>query len=434
MRRVKISNKIICTSIVIVCSFVVAVSLIRTNKPFMTYLKTMNGNSNELQGEITFVSNRTDKAIEIKELIAQFEKENPGVTVNKELMGDVESVLQLRASVGELPDVTLVPGNIGKAEYHKYFLSIDDLGFDNTNIYNYYMGTGEDNALYCLNSSINWQGIIYNKEIFKEAGIDKIPTTINELFDACKKIKAIGKTPIAVNYSQTWTMNLWVDVIPHLFDNNLEINTLINNQDILGKSNGMYKSLNLVREIVKNGFCEETLTNYDWQKFKNDMSNGEIAMTIWSSDFKYQLEDMGMNPEIIGMFPIPETETVKIYGDYKFAISKNTENPELAKAFLKYIFEEDRYVNAVNTMSPLRNSEKNIKAFEELSEYEIPIVFYSDFVNSMSVEKADIVEKFANMKKVNEIEYQFVQRYIREDDLNSLTDGLEKKWDQSLEN
>ena len=30
----------------------------------------------------------------------------------------------------------------------------------------------------------------------------------------------------------------------------------------------------------------------------------------------YQLEDMGMNIDSLGMFPIPETNTIKIYGDY----------------------------------------------------------------------------------------------------------------------
>ena len=174
------------------------------------FLKEINLGTNdeeELKGDITFVSNRTDKRDEIEALINEFEELNPKVNVELELIGDAETILQRKASVGELPDVTLVPSNISKNEYANYFLTIDDLGFNDNNIYNYDMGLGSDSRLYCLNSSITWQGIIYNKEIFQKANIEKLPTTIEELFQACEKIKALGVTPIAINYRQSWTMN-----------------------------------------------------------------------------------------------------------------------------------------------------------------------------------------------------------------------------------
>ena len=268
---------------------------------------------NNLEGDITFVSNRTDKRQEIQELINNFEKLYPKVKVNLELIGDAQAILQRKASIGELPDVTLIPSTISKTEYSNYFLALEDLGFSDDNLYNYYMGVGDDGNLYCLNTSITWQGVIYNKDIFKEANINKIPKTINELFDVCEKVKALNVTPLAINYRQQWTMDLWVDVIPHLIDNDLPINSTKGYNNILDSESGMYKSLNLVREIVKRGYAEKDLFNYDWQQFKNDMSSGKIAMAIWNSDFIYQMEDMGMNSDSIGIFPIPETKVIKIY-------------------------------------------------------------------------------------------------------------------------
>ena len=104
------------------------------------FLKEINLGTNdeeELKGDITFVSNRTDKRDEIEALINEFEELNPKVNVELELIGDAETILQRKASVGELPDVTLVPSNISKNEYANYFLTIDDLGFNDNNIYNY---------------------------------------------------------------------------------------------------------------------------------------------------------------------------------------------------------------------------------------------------------------------------------------------------------
>lgn len=388
---------------------------------------------NILQGTITFVSNRTDKREEIENLINSFEELYPNVKVNLELIGDAEAILQRKASVGELPDVTLVPSTIYKDEYSNYFLPIDDLGFNDSNIYNYDMGKGEDGILYCLNSSITWQGVIYNKEIFKMANIKSIPKTINELLDVCEQIKNYGITPIAVNYRQTWTMNLWVDIIPHLLDNNLCKKTLTGNKKILDSDSGMYKSLNLVREIVRREYCEEDLLNYDWQQFKNDMSSGKIGMTIWNSDFMYQLEDMGMDSESIGMFPIPESEILKIYGDYKFAVSKNTDNPEVAKAFLKFIFEDSRYAEAVNIMSPLKDKNSDNSEFEELESYDIPIEIYSDYVRNQSIEDAKLEETYLQIKSKNTIDSSFVQRYIIEDNIMKLIEETNQKWKESVE-
>ena len=70
-----------------------------------------------LEGDITFVSNRTDKSTEIEELIKEFEEIHPNVNVSLELIGDAQSILQRKASIGELPDVTLVPSTISKDEY-----------------------------------------------------------------------------------------------------------------------------------------------------------------------------------------------------------------------------------------------------------------------------------------------------------------------------
>lgn len=400
------------------------------------FLKEINLGTNdeeELKGDITFVSNRTDKRDEIEALINEFEELNPKVNVELELIGDAETILQRKASVGELPDVTLVPSNISKNEYANYFLTIDDLGFNDNNIYNYDMGLGSDSRLYCLNSSITWQGIIYNKEIFQKANIEKLPTTIEELFQACEKIKALGVTPIAINYRQSWTMNLWVDIIPHLFGNNFSKDTVLGNKTILNSDSGMYKSLNLAREIVKRGYCEEDLLNYDWQQFKNDMNDGKIAMTVWNSDFINQLEDMGMDKDDIGMFPIPETKIIKIYGDYKFAVSKNSDNPEVAKEFLKYIFEESRYAKAVNNISPLKEEIDSKDNFESMKEYGIPVEFYADFVRKQSVYDAKLEEEYLRLKNINGLDGSFVQKYITEDNIDNLINATENKWKESIQ-
>lgn len=55
----------------------------------------------------------------------------------------------------------------------------------------------------------NYLGIYYNKELFAQAGIREFPTTWDDFFDACEKLKAIGVTPIALMTGEnSWTTML----------------------------------------------------------------------------------------------------------------------------------------------------------------------------------------------------------------------------------
>ena len=47
-------------------------------------------------------------------------------------------------------------------------------------------------------------GLIYNKDCFEKAGIDKLPTNMDELEEACRKLKDAGITPFALASKETW--------------------------------------------------------------------------------------------------------------------------------------------------------------------------------------------------------------------------------------
>ncbi|MGN0143501.1 MAG: ABC transporter substrate-binding protein, partial [Clostridium sp.] len=370
---------------------------------------------NELSGEIYFVSNRIDKSKELDELIEEFEKIHPNVHVKLELMGDVEEILQRKAAVGDLPDVTIIPDSIDKNELSKYFIPIDDLGFSKDNIYNYSNGLGNDNTLYGVTTSIMWNGVIYNKNIFKNLGIDELPSNEEEFFEICSKIKKNNIIPIALNYRQSWIMNMWINTVPYLYDYGIEDKLIKGTSDILQENGEFNKSLNLARKIYRYGYCEEDILNYDWAQCKDDIINNKIAMIIWNSNFINQLYESGMDVGSLGMFPIPETNVIEIVGDYKFGISKNTKYPEAAKEFLKFIFQDDRYAKAVNITSSLKKSEETKDMISDLSIFNMPIIFQADIISN-GESGNDVHEKYTYLKKSVGLNYNFVQNYITCDD------------------
>lgn len=391
-------------------------------------------NGQNLEGNITFLSNRTDKRNQLNDLIKEFESIHPKVKVKLELIGDAEGILERKASVGELPDVTLIPSVIENKEFNKYFLPIDDLGFNEENIYNYNSGIGNDGQLYNLTTSMSWHGIIYNKQIFNNLGITTFPKTEEEFWQVCNDIKSNGVVPVAINYKQSWIMNIWLEMIPYLYNSNMEENLLGKSKDLLGDNSEIYKSLNFVRQIYKKGYSEDDLLNYDWTQCKNDIINGKIAMTIWSSDFTKQLEEIGMNKDDVGIFPIPDSNEIKLVGDYKIGVSNNTKYPETSKEFLRFLFEDDRYAKAVNIMSNIKNNEETAKFIEQLYKFNIPIKFQEDIILNQTNDDIKVHSKFYYLKKEIGIDYRFVQKYIISEDIASLREEMNNQWRKIRDN
>lgn len=382
----------------------------------------------EIEGSITFVSNRVDKQEEIEALINEFELINPKVKVNVELIGNVEELLLRKMSVGELPDVTLVPSGLKKSEFNKYFLPIDNLGFNEENIYSYQNGVGEDKQLYMITTSISAVGVIYNKKIFQEANILEIPKTKEEFLDTSEKIKSINITPIAINYKQRWALDLWLTQIPYSLEKDFEKNITLNPNEVLYEGSYISESLDFVREIVKRGYCEEDLLNYDWQQFKNDMANNKVAMFLWNSNIINQLEDFGANKEDFGVFPFPESEVMKVVGDYSLAVSKESNNPEVSKAFLKFIIEDDRYVKAINTLSPLKNNVESKEFLDSISKEGLYIDLFDEIRENKSYDEREEVGKFLEIKEEIGLDSNFIQEYIISDNIEELKNEMNEKW------
>ena len=67
-------------------------------------------------------------------------------------------------------------------------------------------------GIYALPNELNVDAIFYNKALFEKAGIEKVPETMDELYDAIDKLNAAGITPFGVGGKNTWVMG-------HIFNN-----------------------------------------------------------------------------------------------------------------------------------------------------------------------------------------------------------------------
>ena len=127
----------------------------------------------------------TDNQKSWEELIAAYKKENPDVTIKASFAPTDQLQTALRAQLGGggAPDLFVVwPGN-GSAMSVKQLApsgllaDLSDQGWVKSIPENTQPLLGVDDKTYMWSPSTTPIGVIYNKKVFKDAGIDELPKT-----------------------------------------------------------------------------------------------------------------------------------------------------------------------------------------------------------------------------------------------------------------
>ena len=164
----------------------------------------------EAEATIKFLHHKTDRQEDgtMDSMIAAFNEEFPNIKVETEAITDYAEDSLLRLSTGDWGDVMFIPA-VDKTDLSNYFMPFDSL--DNLSAQLNFVDNWEyDGQCYGIPYMANAQGVLYNKAVFKEAGIDKLPTTPTEFLDDLKLIKENTKAiPLYTNYAAGWTMGAW---------------------------------------------------------------------------------------------------------------------------------------------------------------------------------------------------------------------------------
>lgn len=163
---------------------------------------------------INYVSARgeTDAALNaIKKIAGMYKEDHPNFEFNVESIADRATYLQkikILASSNELPDwFDADPEAFFEGLCKKGLIySIDDL-YDELDLKDKFFDIAlnypklSDGSNYLMAWEGNVEYFWYHKDMFQEAGIEGTPKTLNELLDACEKLKGAGITPISAgNY------------------------------------------------------------------------------------------------------------------------------------------------------------------------------------------------------------------------------------------
>ena len=313
----------------------------------------------DIKANLKLFSHRTDMlkndypGTTWKQYIAEFNKTYPNIKVTVEANSDYANSAMTRLQGGDWGDIMMIPA-VDRAELQNYFISYGSLGDMNKEI-KYAVNQSYQKKVYGVASVGNASGIVYNKRIFKEAGIDKLPTTPKEFISDLKAIKEKTKaTPLYTNYAAGWTMGAWDAYIggtatgdPN-YMNNVFTHTKNPFKDP-GDGTHAYNVYKILYDAVADGLTEDDYSTTDWETSKNKLNSGDIATMVLGSWAVSQIQSAGDNGKDVGYMPFPISVKGKQYAtsasDYAYGINKNssTTNQEAAMIFVKWLTEKSNY-------------------------------------------------------------------------------------------
>lgn len=151
----------------------------------------------------------------VNDIIADYEKENEGVSVDLEVLSNEQYKDKLRvlSTSKELPDVGLTwsAGFLEPYVGGNMFAPLDDV-IESDLKDAFVPGTAEAYALdgktYGLPLELNIVTLYYNDQMFNEYGLEA-PKTYEELLNVVKEFRAEGVQPIALGNRDSWTGSMW---------------------------------------------------------------------------------------------------------------------------------------------------------------------------------------------------------------------------------
>lgn len=188
--------------------------------------------------------------------------------------------------------------------------------------------------------------MMYNKTLFEELEIDKVPTSYAELLEVSDKIAAESITPWFIPGADGWQTQLaffqiggvYEQAQPGLYE---ALNT---NQATFAGNAKMLEVLGQLKELNDKGYLGEDWIGTDSTNMVNMFADREIAMAMANPGYINQvIEETGTEDEF-GLFLIPlgdnQTYPTNPAGPIMLG-NKDSEHPELVKAFFDFVTTEE---------------------------------------------------------------------------------------------
>ncbi|MFP4177997.1 MAG: extracellular solute-binding protein, partial [Acholeplasmataceae bacterium] len=240
--------------------------------------------------DLKVLLNRVDlKNTVLRDYENDFEALYPMYDVTFETLRDYENNARMRLSGGDYGDVLLIPSSVSSRDLPYYFRSLGNID-EMSQSWRYVGQKTYEDEVYGLPTYGNVNGILYNKDVFAEAGIDQLPTTRQQFIDAMQTIKNHYQddpdfiAPYYTNKKDSWPLDQWQGNVSSVSgDPDYYYNELPEDRDAFAPGSPHYTVYELLYDLIDEELIEDDPSTTNWERSKVDFVKGDIGAMVVGS-------------------------------------------------------------------------------------------------------------------------------------------------------
>ncbi|MGW2477710.1 ABC transporter substrate-binding protein [Streptomyces sp. NPDC001665] len=322
--------------------------------------------SAKVSGTITVLTNRTDQVQDgtLKGYAERFKKEYPNVTVKFQGLTDYEGDVKIRLNSENYGDVLSIPNAVPLKQYPTFFAPLGSAA-ELSKTYDFTDRATVDGKVYGIANIGTANGFVYNKAVWKQAGVTDWPTTPKEFIDALQAIKdKTGATPYYTNYHDGWPMTNWGNALGSPSCDPAANDKLATTKEPWAVGEDLHTVDSLLYDIVHNKLTEADPTTTNWENSKKLIGTGKVA-TMWLGSWavvqmQAAAKEAGRNPDDIGFMPFPTQKDGHfcsvVRPDYQYGVSAHSKNKAAARAWLDWYINKSGDAQAALSISSVKGT------------------------------------------------------------------------------
>jgi len=398
-----------------------------------------------VKGDITFLTNRTDLQTDgtWKKYVAQFNEKYPNVHVKVEGDTNYEDDVKTRMNDPHgYGDVLLIPNAVAPEQYPQYFESLGS-SVQLADTYRFDAPKSVGGKQYGIALGGNANGVLYNTQVWKQAGITSLPKSPDEFLKDLQTIKAKTKAiPLYTNYKDGWPLGgQWTNLVGSVSGDPDALNAMAYNKAPWTEGTDIYAIDKLLFDSVHDGLTEPDPLTTNWEQSKGDFASGKIATMVLGSwaitQFQAAAKDAGAPASNVGFMSFPTSVDGKQYstiaGDYFLAVNKNSDNKPAAEAWLHWLIDDSDFTNSQGMISAVKTAPlpSNLKGLQDSGVTLLELNPAKPGEESRLSDTADQsqVDIWGNLYRQKLVD---VARGQADGDLESFFAQLNKEWGQAV--
>jgi ABC-type glycerol-3-phosphate transport system substrate-binding protein len=330
-----------------------------------------------VSGDITVLTHKTDLAADgtLDRYAAEFNKIYPNVHVKFEAIVAYENDVKIRLNSSNYGDVLMIPAAVPLPDYPKFFAP---LGSPDPLSQRYrFIDSGTYNGqVYGVAINGNATGIVYNKSVWRQAGITSWPTSADQFLADLQAIKSkTSATPLYTIYHEGWPMTAWQSYLGELSCDPKAEDNLATDTAPWAAGKELNQIDSMLYNVVHDKLTEADPTTTAWDAAKSQIATGKtgtLMLASWAiSQMRAAATKAGADPANIGFMPFPAQAgghfCALISPDYQEAVSIHSQHKEAARAWVDWFVDKSTYAQDQDLLPTLKSGSMPavLKAYQD---------------------------------------------------------------------